>query len=259
MFERLARRLRAYAEKDGRGYPDWALRYGGIVSRLERQGLARRRILEIGANENGFARFAGARTVAVDIALDHLRAARRAQPVRPVVADAAALPFPDRCFDIVVCVDTFEHLPEEARPRVAGEILRVAQERGSAVVTFPAGGAAARAEAAIREYYRHYTNGGTLRWLEEHAAMGLPDPATVEAEFRAATSGSREIIRDSNAPVWLWVWMWRVLMCGWPGRGNVVFQVALRWLTPVLCRVRFGPGYRTVIWIEPKRRTEDSE
>ena len=35
MLESIGQRLRAYAEKDGRGYPDWAIRYVPIVKRLD--------------------------------------------------------------------------------------------------------------------------------------------------------------------------------------------------------------------------------
>lgn len=253
MFDALSRRLRAYAEKDGRGYPDWALRYVPLVARARRNGLARGPILEIGANQNGFARFAAMRTVAVDIAADHLRAARETQDVLPVVADIAALPFRDRVFSTLVCVDTFEHVPAAARTLAIGEILRVTAMDGVSVVTFPSGAAASRAETTIRDEYREFS-GSALRWLEEHVEHGLPEAAPIAERFRLGAPPERVVSIEANAPVWLWVWVWRVLMCGWPGRGNVFFQVLLRWLTPLLCRASFGQGYRVVIWVEPKNR-----
>ncbi|MBI5093920.1 MAG: class I SAM-dependent methyltransferase [Candidatus Hydrogenedentes bacterium] len=251
MVSRLAARLRNYAEKDGRGYPDWALRYAPIARRLRAFGLERRVILEVGANENGLARFTGAVAIAVDIEVAHLRAARAAQPVTPVVASVAALPFRDGTFDIAVCVDTFEHLPAEARAKAVDELLRVVRDTGISVTTFPSGAAAARAEAIVRDEYRRYT-GGALRWLEEHTANRLPDAAPIADLFRKGVSPFREVRQETNAPVWLWLLMWRILMCGWPGRGNAIFQVVLRWLTPLLCRLRIGKGYRTMIWVEPK-------
>jgi len=250
VFETLGKRLRAYAEKDGRGYPDWALRYVPLVQRIRRHGLERGPILEIGANQNGFARFAGVRTIAVDISVAHLRETRETQPVWVVVAAAAALPFRDGAFATLVCVDTFEHLPAETRLKVVDESLRVVRNDGVVTVTFPSGAASMRAEATIRAEYMRYS-GRTLRWLEEHVEHGLPEAAPIAERFRAGAGKDRAVTTHSNAPLWLWTGMWRVLMCGWPGRGNAAFQVLLRWFTPLLCRVRVGRGYRSVIWVEP--------
>ncbi|GMV99586.1 MAG: hypothetical protein AMXMBFR84_07250 [Candidatus Hydrogenedentota bacterium] len=249
--ESIARWLRAYAEKDGRGYPDWAMRYVPIVRRLRRMNRLDGRILEIGANENGLSRFSGRRVIAVDVAVDHLKAARGAQRVVPVAADIAHLPFADGAFDLCVCVDTFEHLPDTARAAATVSILRVLHGDGAAVVAFPSGEHARRAEETVREAHRRFT-GGSIRWLEEHRTMGLPDAKAIARQFEGAAGDARRISMESNVPVRLWTWMWLVLMGNWPGRGNAVAQAALRLITPVLCAMRWGTAYRCVIWILPK-------
>ncbi len=252
MLERLGQRLRMYAEKDGRGYPDWALRYVPIAKRLERGNLTSKTILEIGANANGLARFLkapGARIVALDVNLDSLREARATQNVLAVMADASALPFRDKTIDACVCADTYEHLPEDKRSLTGIEILRTLAGSGLAVVAFPSGANAEEAERRIRDAYRRYT-GGTIHWLEEHNIAGLPDANTVMRELTVAAGNARHVTCEKNAPIALWVWTWSVLMCGWPGRGNALFQALLRFLTPFLCRVHFGNCYRIMIWIE---------
>ncbi len=251
MVEKLGQWLRRYAEKDGRGYPDWAVRYVPVVRRLRRLGTCRGRILEIGANENGFARFGGGRTVVTDIAVDHLRAARATQDVVPVVADIAALPFREGSFDVCVCMDTFEHLSCGVRDAAVDQIVSVAKEEGVVMVAFPEGEAAALAEQAIQGAYVALT-GRRLHWLEEHAEQGLPSLEQVRTRFEAVVGAGRGVEIRKNANLRLWRWMWLVLMCGWPGRGNAVFQVLLRWATPLLCRMHFGTCYRTVVWVEPK-------
>lgn len=253
----VSERLRAYAEKDGRGYPDWAMRYVPIVRRLRSRGaLGGGLILEVGANENGFSRFSGCPVIAVDIEIEHLRAARKTQRVLPVAADAAALPFAEDCFSVVVCVETFEHLNPMMRFAAVGEIARVMAPSGTGVTTFPAGGAAREAEFRISDAYWKYTQ-GSLRWLEEHSEEGLPDAETIAEQFRARLDGTHRITAEKNANLAVWIWMWKVLMCGWPGRGNAFFQVVLRWLTPLLCHAHFGTCYRSVIWIEARDRNPD--
>lgn len=247
----LSARLRAYAEKDGRGYPDWAIRYLPVLRRLSAPDGRNTRILEIGANENGFARFSGARVIAVDIEPEQLIAARAAQRVVPVRADIGALPFRDGEFDVVVCMDTYEHIPREHRCTANREIVRVLKADGRAVIGFPSGQAAFAAEARVRASYSALT-GGSIRWLEEHVAMGLPDAADVERDLVETAGNEYTVFREGNASLWAWEWMWRILMCNWPGRGNAVFQVFLRWSVPVLSRLHGGVCYRTLIWVKPR-------
>lgn len=247
----IGEKLRAYAEKDGRGYPDWALRYRPVARRVRPFLREDARALEIGANENGLARFTRVRTICVDVARAHLDAARKAQPVLPVVADAGALPFRDGAFEVCVCMDTFEHFDADTRERAVREMVRATAASGIAAAAFPSGDAAARAEEAIRKAYFTFC-GRTLKWLEEHMQFPLPDALDVAALFARHAGAARRVTVEKNANVRVWAFMWRILMCGWPGRGNALWQVVLRWCTPLLCRMHFGTCYRAVVWMEPK-------
>ena len=108
-----------------------------------------------------------------------------------------------------------------------------------------------KAEERVKRAYRRLT-GGTIKWLEEHADLGLPNPARVYSHFKEQVRDTHRVRRSGNATLFLWEWMWKVLMCNWPGRGNAVFQMLLRWLVPVLSRIHLGRCYRTMIWIEPR-------
>jgi len=139
---------------------------------------------------------------------------------------------------------------EDSRGSAVSEIVRVTS--GAMAVGFPSGAEAARAEKRIREDYRHCC-GRTIKWLEEHTANRLPSAETIAGYFSGACGAERRITVRKNANLAMWTWMWRVLMCGWPGRGNAVFQVLLRWMTPLLCRMHFGTCYRAIVWVEPQR------
>lgn len=251
MPESIGMKLRRLAEKDGRGYPDWAMRYIPIVRRLNHSGDALGRVLEIGANENGLSRFLARRVVAVDLEWGHLKAARAVQDLLPVVASIDRLPFRDSAFDACASVDTFEHIPTGSRTDAVKEIVRVMRDSATAVVTFPSGPGAESAERLIREGYEAHC-GGKLRWLEEHAEAGLPDPGPIFIQFQKSLNETHRISVSKNANLRVWRWMWRVLMCGWPGRGNAVFQVLLRLMTPLLARVHIGACYRVMLWVEPR-------
>jgi len=252
VFDELSQRLRAYAEKDGRGYPDWALRYVPVARRLSKGGFAGKRLLEIGANENGLARFVHARIISADLVNAHLQAARGSQSIVPVQADLAALPFADKSIDICVCMDTLEHIPPENREAAIASILRVLHPRGRAVIGFPSGEPAAAAEERVRAAYQAYCQ-RTIPWLEQHRAQSLPDADRVFDCVHDLAGGAYRVTREGNAPLRLWEWTWKVLMCGWPGFGNAAFQAALRVLTPLLPFSRKEPFYRTLIWIEPRK------
>ena len=251
MFSSINQGLRNWAEKDGRGYPDWATRYLPVVAGLKQRGLLDGSILEIGANANGLSRFTGRKVVAIDLAVEHLQEAGVHQDIHRVASDITQLPFPDNHFDTVVCMDTFEHVPESMREYAALEILRVLKPAGSAVVAFPSGSASQAAEAQVRAAYAAYSEGGSIRWLEEHVAEGLPDGQTVAGYFMQGAVEAYTVTVMGNTNLKLWIWMWKVLMCGWPGKGNGVAQAVLRILTPWLARQHGGTCYRKVIWVDP--------
>lgn len=245
------KRLRAWAEKDGRGYPDWALRYLPVVRRLAPWLMREGVVLEIGANANGVARFARRPVVAVDISMQSLRECRSNPHALPVRADIAALPFADNSVVACVCMDTFEHLPDALREVASREITRVLRHDGAGVVGFPTGAAAAAAEARVQEACFRYT-GARIRWLEEHATNGLPDAAGIAARLRQLAAPSHLLEEQQNTNLHVWEWTWRVLMCGWPGRGNALAQAALRVLTPLLARIHCRPCYRALLLIFPR-------
>ncbi len=55
--------------------------------------------------------------------------------IRLCIADALALPFKDRCFDVVVCSEVLEHINDHHA--VVGELARVIKPKGTLAVSAP--------------------------------------------------------------------------------------------------------------------------
>lgn len=99
-----------------------------------------KRVLEIGCGRGAFARWLqeqGADVTAADFSPAAVElAARLLGPETPaLVADVQQLPFPDEHFDVVVSLETLEHVPDPAAG--LAELVRVTRHGGRLVVTTP--------------------------------------------------------------------------------------------------------------------------
>ena len=90
-----------------------------------------------------------------------------------VQADGTALPFRDRNFDLVVSLDSLEHVPGERRSAYLEELLRVS--RGFVLLVAPfAQETTILAERLLAEFIR-VVNQEEQPQLQEHRQYGLPD------------------------------------------------------------------------------------
>lgn len=108
-----------------------------LISRFVRR-LAPGRALDIGAAGGGNSRVLGAlgwSVTAVELSEAGSSAAQR-RGITAVQADARALPFPDRCVDLVLSCDVLEHIEEDQQ--AARELARVLRPGGTAFVSVPA-------------------------------------------------------------------------------------------------------------------------
>ncbi|HXG57992.1 MAG TPA: class I SAM-dependent methyltransferase [Thermoanaerobaculia bacterium] len=100
-------------------------------------------ILDLGAGNGGvsvaLANESRNRVVAADIVVNATATALRREtgiPFAQVVASADRLPFGDASFDVVLCLETLEHLP--AFRAAAREMMRVLRPGGQVMITTPA-------------------------------------------------------------------------------------------------------------------------
>ncbi|HZS03139.1 MAG TPA: class I SAM-dependent methyltransferase [Chloroflexota bacterium] len=142
------------------------------------EGPARLAVLDVGGYPGLSARFLPADwVVIVDPAAAGTAEAGAAAYLR---ASGLALPFQDASFDLVLSLDSLEHVPAADRPRYLDELRRVARRYVLLLAPF-ASPEAERAEALLFEYVKVALH-AEHEQLREHRACGLPDlPATIAA------------------------------------------------------------------------------
>ncbi|MBX5493073.1 MAG: class I SAM-dependent methyltransferase [Chloroflexi bacterium] len=119
------------------------------------------------------------------VVVDPLAAPQPREPDRAYLrASGTALPFQPDSFDLVVSLDSLEHVPAAERPHYLRELLRVSRRYVVLLAPF-ASDETARAEALLFEYVRATLHADHAQ-LAEHRAHGLPDLADTMAQLRAA-------------------------------------------------------------------------
>lgn len=95
--------------------------------------------------------------------------------------DGLHIPFKDNSFDVVTCVDVFEHMPREDRRQVLSEIVRIAKRR--VLVTFPFKSSKKNMEQEVLSYV--IAQGIEPKAsLIEHERYGLPIINEMEAHLK---------------------------------------------------------------------------
>ena len=145
-------------------------RYRTVGSVLERMGHGRRlSVLDVG----GYGGVLGDVVAELDLVIVD----RRGQAPRGVVGDATLLPFGRDTFDVVVSVDSLEHVAPGLRRSFVAELLRVSRRHVVLAAPFHDPSVVA-AELFVEEFCRA-TRGGAHGFLAEHLDNGLPELAEV--------------------------------------------------------------------------------
>ena len=109
----------------------------------------------------------------VDTSALAVTAARRRGHADVHIAAVERLPFADRTFDLVTCLDVIEHTPDD-RATLA-ELLRVTRPGGTLVVTVPAYQSLFSAHDEINGHYRRYRAAGLRLAAAEAGWISLAD------------------------------------------------------------------------------------
>lgn len=149
------------------------IRYEPALRWITNNGFAK--ICEIGSGQNGICKFLDQHVVGLDINFKDYQdqGQIRIHPnLTPILGDIlAGTSFPDREFDLVVCVDMLEHIPRLDRPRAIQEILRIAKH---AYIALPEGQSALACDRWLAEFL--VRRGRTPpEWLFEHLDRDFPE------------------------------------------------------------------------------------
>ena len=150
-----------------------------LIEKLRRPGIPMR-LLEVGAHEHrNLERFLPGDHVTY---LDREGRPRESGRASFVAGDATTMPFSDRCFDLVVSLDVFEHVPPELRDRFLTECARLA--RTGVLLAAPFAGKEVEAAELQADGFFAGMFGASFRWLEEHRTAGLPRLEDTLGQFR---------------------------------------------------------------------------
>jgi SAM-dependent methyltransferase len=166
---------------------DKLIRYG-VVERILGPN-PKGTLLEVGAGPQGLGACLPYRFVGVDPWYPEPPVAAQSA----VRASATALPFPDQSFDVVLCIETLEHISHPLRKQVAAELLRVARRK--VIITHPFGWLGRLGDMLLVMQYALLRPLGIKQpwWLHEHFENPLPDPREylkdVRVEFKRVERG----------------------------------------------------------------------
>ena len=258
--QQLSGRLPGPARRLARRYADWnwgwradiALRYVPVEAALRRVGwpAGRARILDVGCgSKGGLTSYAPVRTVGVDLSFNVGRI-RRHPRVTPVVGSGLALPVGDGTFDVVLCMDTLEHLAPAERTRLVEELFRAVQPAGLVICGAPCGPQARAAEERLNAEFRA-RSGRDHPWLAEHLAYeplsrdGLRD-LMAGAAARRLPKYSLDLVGNTNLALWERLQRERLL--------RHLHRPLYRPLWPLLRDRHRPPVYRQVCIVQGSKR-----
>jgi SAM-dependent methyltransferase len=228
---------------------DSELRYRPVVARLPDSPLP---ICEVGSGPQGIAVWTSRDVIGVDPGDDERHNAGTPPPnFTRLKGDGANIPLPDRSVAAAIAVDTFEHIPAEARSAVVREMERVTADGGRIILMGPTGPDAATGDRYVLERWRSRGEGKKIVvWLGEHEQIGLP---TVEELTSLLHTGRVTRVRALGVyNLGLWRTMHRTLLGDFPRPRGDRFLHHLLWAPFGVMARRYnrGPFYRQLVIAE---------
>lgn len=221
-------------------HPEVAIRYLPIAKEIKQMGDVS--VLEVGSGGLGVAPYLNRPVTGIDEDFSPPH-----HPLLNMVKGIGEnLPFEDKNFDVVISVDTLEHVPPENREKVIAEIVRVAKKE--IILAFPSGPMPIEQDQELSNVYQKKF-GHEFHFLVEHLKYGLPDEQQVTKILKKLAGQKATLRVDGNENLKLR----NFLMTGWMTKNplvNLFFRKVLLLATPIFVRMQFDPYYRKIFYVK---------
>lgn len=223
---------------------DIALRYSPVVDFIKGLDNKKLKILEVGSSSTGIANFLKQRITNLDKDFTSLKLPN----VNYVKGKAQNLPFSDRSFDLVICLDVLEHILPQERLLVVQEAIRVS--RGLVIISFPCGLEAEHLDKLYyNKYYKKYKKEHSF--AKEHINLKPVDYVNLLRDIEQYLKNKfnfYKINEVKNINVSLWKFLNIIIMT-----DNLFLMffknLLLRTLFPIIKKMNKGNTYRRIYFI----------
>jgi len=159
-------------------------------------------------------------------------------------------PFPDNEFDVIISVDSLEHIGPEDRPGALDEMLRVAGR--AAIIMVPCGRKAYEHDRELAAYYKR-VHGRSGKFFDDHLCNGLPEEEELKRMLEVAAKKNNKNITIRSIP-FLNIKIRKLYMKGAinPGVLPSLFYYGFLLLIPFRSLLNFGYCYRRLFYISIK-------
>ncbi len=228
-----------------RWHPKIALRYLPVVKEIKKTFPSQCDILEIGSGGLGIAPYIKQKVTGLDTEFNP----PIYQLLLPVKGYAQNIPFNDKSYAVVICLDVLEHIPSNDRAKIISECLRVANTL--VCIGVPCGELAQKQDEEISaNYKKRYSQ--VFTYLSEHLRNKLPAKEEIFNILKnEATKLGLHVDIKVTGNINLKLRKW--LMKGWISDNwliNAFFRKILLLFIPLLRNMNAEPVYRQLFYIK---------
>ena len=228
-----------------RQHPEAALRYLAVVKEIKRLKYTDSKILEIGSGSLGITPYLKKQVDGLDVDFSG-----PASPyINKIKGTAINLPFRKNSYEVVISVDTLEHLEKLERPKAIDEMLRVAKKL--VVIVVPIGEVSQSQDRQLYLYWKKIF-GSENQFLKEHVQNGLPQSEEILVAIDKSKRALDKKVRIKSSPL-LNLTVRNILMRTWISKNKLIYYLYLKGyllLLPILRLANFGNCYRRLFVIE---------
>jgi len=227
-----------------RWHPKIALRYLPVVDDIKKNFSEYSSVLEVGSGGLGITPYLKKKIVGVDVCFD-LPVDKN---ITAVTALANELPFADKAFDTVICLDVIEHNSNHNRIKIISELLRVASSK--IYIGLPVGKLSQKQDEEISvDFFKKHDH--NYEYLSQHLEYGLPEKDWI---IKTVTEEAQKLNKSVQIKIYgnINLKFRKFLMSGWISDNiivNILFRKIFILFIPIFRIFNHSPTYRELFFI----------